>query len=129
MLETFKQILEAKSGKITMKKLPMIIPGGKYDDEIELSIYDKNEGEYEYAQIEEVDDNSGDYDDGEVNIGYTLNIEVEIKDNKIYANTKVTDLGRKAHTEFSKKYSGMEFDSIDAFVKQVQKIVKEFDKL
>ncbi len=124
----FKEIFtEAK--KITIKNLPKEIDGGSYDDVATLYSNNKTTGSYEYAQIEP--DENGDYgDEGEkYNQGYTLNCDVEIKNNQIYLTTSVTDLGREDHEDFGSKYSNLVFDDVSKFTKQVKKIVKEFDKL
>ncbi len=126
----FRELLTEKAKKIKLADLPREIGGGKYEDgKARLYDYSKKSGSYEYSQIEP--DENGDYgDEGEkFNQGYTLDCEVEIVDGKIQLNTEVADLGRKAHASFGKKYSNMEFSDVSAFTKQVEKIIKEFDKL
>ena len=122
-----KEILEAAK-KITLKKLPKVIKGGKLGD-LEFYDYSKTRGSYEYTQIEDTPDGDGDYDDGEYNQGLTLDCEIEIIDNQIHLKTRVLDLGRKIERAFAEKYSGLTFDDIDTFTKQLEKIMKEFDKL
>jgi len=124
-MEIFRELFEAK---LSVKTLPKTIGPGKYGD-ADFYGTDKNKGEYEYVQIEYTPDGTGDYGDGEYNQGYTLTLEVEIKNNKINLNTQVTDLGRPEHKNFSKKYSNLTFDDVKSFETTVKKIIKEFDNL
>ncbi len=129
-MNKFKELHEARVKKIKLKDLPKTILGGKYDDgKAHFYDYSKTKGSYEYSQIES--DENGDYgDEGEkYNQGYTLDCEVEIIDGKINLTSKVTDLGAASHNSFGKKYSNLEFDNLPEFIKQIQKIIKEFDKL
>ena len=121
--------VEAKAKKIKMADLPKTIPGGEYDDEMTLYSYDKKRGSYEYTQIEP--DEDGDYgdEDEEYNQGYTLECKVKVDKGIIYLDTEVLDLGRPDHKSFGKKYSNLEFDDVKTFTKQIEKIIKEFDKL
>ena len=124
----FRELFESKITAKDFKNLPKTIDAGKYDN-AEYYSYSKKDGSYEYTQLEETPDGSGDFDDGQYNQGYSLNIDVELKDKQLYVNTEVKDLGRVAHKDFGKKYSGLTFDNIPAFEKAAKKIIADFDKI
>jgi hypothetical protein len=111
-----------------IQDFPKYINAGKFDDTPELTIYDKNAGVYEYSQKVLTPDGDGDFDYGEYNLGYSLSIDINTSDG-IMLNTKVSDLGRKAQRSFSKKYRNLKFDSIEATVAKIEKIIEEFDNL
>ena len=127
-MNTFREVFTEAKKRLAIKNLPKEIDAGEYEN-AEFYGYTNKTGSYEYAQIEYTPDGSGDYDYGAYNQGYTLEMDVELKDKQLHLTTKVLDLGQSAHGKFGKKYSGLAFDDIDSFIAQAKKIIKEFDKI